>query len=50
MAAAVADDDMSGAPFFLAASLGALLAFAGGAGYLARRKWRGAARPRGPHI
>jgi hypothetical protein len=47
-AAAVADDDMSSAPLVLAASLAALLALAGGAGYLARRK--GAARPRGPHI
>ena len=49
-AAVIAGDDKSGAPFFLAASLAGLLAFAGGAGYLARRKWRGAARPRGPHI
>jgi len=49
-AAAATGDDLSGAPFVLVGSLAALLALAGGAGYLARRKWRGAARLRGPHI
>ena len=38
----------SGTPFVLAGSLAALLAIAAGAGFLAQRKWRGAARVRTP--
>jgi hypothetical protein len=47
-AAVVPGDDGSGAPLILAASLAALLTLAASGGYLARRKWRGAARLRGP--
>jgi hypothetical protein len=47
-AAAVVPDDRSGAPLILGASLAALLMLAASAGYLARRKWRGAARLGGP--
>jgi hypothetical protein len=47
-AAVVPGDDASSAPLVLAASLAALLALAGSAGYLVRRKWRGAARLGGP--
>jgi hypothetical protein len=42
--AAVTGDDSSDVPFVLAGSLAALLAIGAGAGYLAHRKWRGAAR------
>ncbi len=48
VAAVVPDDNRSGAPLILAASLAALLTLAASGGYLARRKWRGAARLRGP--
>ena len=41
-------DDRSGAPLILAAALAALLMLAASGGYLARRKWRGAARLGGP--
>ena len=47
-AAVVPADDGSGAPLILAAALAVLLAFAASGGYLARRKWRGAARLGGP--
>ena len=47
-AAVVPGDDRSGAPLILAASLAALLTLAASGGYLARRKWRGAARLGGP--
>jgi hypothetical protein len=47
-AAIVPGDDGSGAPLILAASLAALLTLAASGGYLARRKWRGAARLSGP--
>jgi hypothetical protein len=47
-AAVVPTDDRSGAPLILAASLVALLTLAACGGYLARRKWRGAARLGGP--
>jgi hypothetical protein len=48
VAAVVPGDDRSGAPLILAASLAALLTLAATGGYLARRKWRGAARLGGP--
>jgi hypothetical protein len=47
-AAIVPRDDRSGAPLILAAALAALLTLAASGGYLARRKWRGAARLGGP--
>ena len=47
-AAIVPADDRSGAPLILAAALAALLTLAASGGYLARRKWRGAARLGGP--
>jgi hypothetical protein len=47
-AAAVVPDDRSGAPLILAASLAALLMVVASGGFLARRKWRGAARLGGP--
>jgi hypothetical protein len=47
-AAVVSADDRSSAPLILAASLAALLALAASGAYLARRKWRGAARLGGP--
>jgi hypothetical protein len=43
-AAVVPGDDASMAPIVLAASLAMLLGLVGSAGYLAQRKWRGAAR------
>jgi hypothetical protein len=46
--AAVVPDDRSGAPLILAAGLAALLMLAASGGFVARRKWRGAARPGGP--
>ena len=48
-AAAAAESGMSDAPFVLLGALTAGLVLAGWAGYLARRKWRGAARLGGPH-
>lgn len=47
-AAVVPTHDRSGAPLILVASLVALLTLAASGGYLARRKWRGAARLGGP--
>ena len=47
-AAVVPPDDRSGAPLILGAALAALLTLAASGGYLARRKWRGAARLGGP--
>jgi hypothetical protein len=47
-AAVVPSDDRSGAPLILVAALAGLLTLAASGGYLARRKWRGAARLRGP--
>jgi hypothetical protein len=47
-AAVVPTDDRSGAPLILVAALAALLTLAASGGYLARRKWRGAARLGGP--
>ena len=47
-AAVVPAGDRSGAPLILAASLAVLLTLAASGGYLARRKWRGAARLGGP--
>jgi hypothetical protein len=47
-AAVVPGDDRSGAPLILAASLAALLMLVASGGFLARRKWRGAARLGGP--
>jgi hypothetical protein len=47
-AAVVPGDDGSGAPLILGAALAALLTLAASGGYLARRKWRGAARLGGP--
>ena len=47
-AAVVPAGDGSGAPLILAASLAVLLTLAASGGYLARRKWRGAARLGGP--
>jgi hypothetical protein len=44
----VVPDDRSGAPLILAAGLAALLMLAASGGFVARRKWRGAARPGGP--
>lgn len=48
-AAAAAENGMSDAPFVLVGALAAALVVAGWAGYLAKRKWRGAARLGGPH-
>jgi hypothetical protein len=47
-AAVVPADHRSDAPLILAAGLAALLTLAASGGYLARRKWRGAARLGGP--
>jgi hypothetical protein len=43
------DDDGTAAPLMLAGSLALLIALTAGAGYLSRRRWRGAARLRPRH-